>query len=124
MMKAGRRISINDYVISFLTKSSSRQRDKFLDIRLTGREQGGQNLPALGGDLISVGLVFEAQSFRSKFEAVQDFALVVAMHPAIGLGFVPKKTQDFTQRKLLLGKLKSKPFKLQGFQGKGPVCHF
>ena len=42
-------------VCSFLTKNSGRQRDKFLDIRLAGRQQGGQDLPALGGDLIAVG---------------------------------------------------------------------
>ena len=52
-------------------------------------------------DGVTIGLVFEAQRFGPMLETAQDFALVIAMYSAIGLGLVPKEKQDIGAAKVL-----------------------
>ena len=52
-------------------------------------------------DRVAVGLVFEAQPLGPMLEAAQHFALMIAMHPAIGLGFMAQETQHVGAPKVL-----------------------
>src|SRR5512135_29978 len=49
---------------------------------------------------VAVGLMFEPQAFGTAFKAAEHLALVITVHPSIGLGLVSQKAQHISAPKM------------------------